>query len=186
MQIPLFTGKKFWTPVVWISDEEDARCQMEARQRDLHAASIGARNTVDDPEESLRSNYMGVLGELAVCKHLEVPMKWGAWVDGRDAEDKQGLDVVRFHAEPVQVKYNRWTYGDFYLKWKYQAMRAALGILATPINGANGSGPWKPVVLRAWLTAERFLEKWREKDYGRGPVRAVSQADMFDMADFPR
>lgn len=168
--------------VVPILPNEDADIRTEAALRDARAHARGGvgvipgyGNIVPSPQ----AHYHGATGEYAIHKALGIPMRWTTWEE--DADEQRGLDV----ASLIQSKFTLHRGGDFCIPWRQGELRAPYGILVTPCLVASWPQPGMYVVLRGWVNQARWMERRVVKDYGYGaPVRAVRQADMFDMATF--
>ncbi len=154
-----------------------------ARKRQ-EAKSGGATDRRSDTRLSnIQMHYIGIKGEYAVAKYLGIGFDMRSLTDGDDYGD------LLWRGRHIEVKnlqdWLLFTPGTFL---------AEVAVLVNPLRErpdrrVTDKPPhaYKDVVLRGWITKERFIEHSYVHDFGYGPRLCVRPDRLSPMEDiFPR
>jgi hypothetical protein len=115
-------------------------------------------------------NVLGLMGEEAFSLFSKIPITQhdGPVGDGR-------LCDFRYKEFTIQVKYNSWPHGDFYIN-EHDHFKALVGVLVVPSGDDS-------VKLAGWTTHPFFLKHAVKKSYRLeyGGVTALAQDQLFAM-----
>ena len=153
-------GRGTISVTVELTSEDLARIETLAHGRNDPKEGKVATRRVDETKDDLSLNLLGLRGEFAVSKYLEVSLNYEIHMRGR----KNTYDLI-YAGQTIEVKVNSYEAGDLYFNSYFKADYAVLVVPA----------PAGAMRIVGYASREEFRDLSRIVNYGHGDRLAMSQ-----------
>jgi hypothetical protein len=161
-------GRREKIVVSFTNLEEWALDQLAHRRNDGKIIN-GVKSRKVSEFSELAVNLYGLRGEYAVAKYLGLDLDTRTSLAGDG-----GVTDLRAGNKRLQVKFNTYPNGDFYIK-SPSTLEADFGLLTVPLKKGD---PMGPVVIAGWISCRGFANRRHIRNYGYVDNWAVYQSEM--------
>jgi len=116
------------------------------------------------------SDFVGIIGEIAVGKYLELPVDMEVY-QGNDGK----YDFI-YHDRTIDVKANSYPNGQLYF-YSHRHFKADIAVLTVPLVKEE----YSYVKIAGWISKEEFMDKSQICNYGYHDNVCVKQKDLNDI-----